>query len=173
MRRLLCTGAVVLAATLLGAGHADASHLRYSSISAQATGGDSYTFSFSTGQAGCATVGNAFTSPLLLQFIEVDTLAPKMISVEHVAAPMGKAPAAATTVAASEQPRKFFKLKGVDGGSGIVGLQISPREGKVWGWRDFVPSFSAPIRQKTVKVRIADAAGNVSDWFVVSVSRLR
>jgi hypothetical protein len=28
-------------------------------------------------------------------------------------------------------------------------------------------------RQKTVRVRIADAAGNVSDWFVVPVSRLR
>jgi hypothetical protein len=96
----------------------------------------------------------------------VDTKAPAVISVEHVAAP--KAPAAVVP----EQRRKFFRLKGVDGGSGIVSLQLAPREGKTWAWRPFVTSFSAPLRQKTVRVRLADAAGNVSDWFVVPVSRL-
>jgi hypothetical protein len=67
MRRLLFTGLVLLSAATF-VGPAGASHLRYSSISAQATGGDSYQFSFSMGQAGCATVGNAFSGILQLDY---------------------------------------------------------------------------------------------------------
>ena len=51
---------------VLGLGHAiqdaSASHLRYSSISAQAIGETAYAVTFSEGQAGCASVGNSFAA---------------------------------------------------------------------------------------------------------------
>jgi hypothetical protein len=104
---------------------------------------------------------------------DVDTKAPEILRVDNVASPV-KAPAAATTAAKSAPTRrKFFRVSGSDGGSGIVALQISPRAGKTWGWRSFVPKFSAPLKEKTVKVRIQDRAGNVSGWFVVPVTAVR
>jgi hypothetical protein len=104
---------------------------------------------------------------------DVDTKAPEILRVDNVASPV-KAPAAETT-AAKPAPalRKFFQVSGSDGGSGIAQMQISPRTGKTWGWRSFVTKFSAPLKQKTVKVRIQDKAGNVSDWFVVPVTVVR
>jgi hypothetical protein len=104
---------------------------------------------------------------------DVDTKAPEILRVDNDASPV-KAPAAESTAAKPAPPlRKFFQVSGSDGGSGIVALQISPRAGKTWGWRSFVPKFSAPLKQKTVKVRIQDKAGNVSDWFVVPVTAVK
>jgi hypothetical protein len=104
---------------------------------------------------------------------DVDTKAPQILRVDNVASPI-KAPAAETTAAKpAPRLRKFFRVSGSDGGSGIAQMQISPRAGKTWGWRSFVTKFSAPLKQKTVKVRIQDKAGNVSDWFVVPVTVVR
>jgi hypothetical protein len=296
VRQLLLLGVALVAAAAF-AGQAGASHLRYSSISAQSTGGDSYSFTFSTGSAGCGTIGTSL-SVLLLAFGDTDTAEPEGLvsatqcvglfqwqygpaTVDHTysstlhgqtvtassdgscrvtlrntpfnctmrsevsfvvgtgdstptmsvppvvccktgttctfsvpasdvdgdpirwrmstnsemggtANPGGMSVNASTglvtwdTSAAADGlwaanitveelggTRKFFQLKGVDGGSGIVSLQVSPRDGKTWAWRSFVARFSAPLRQSSVRVRIADAAGNVSDWFVVPVKRLR
>jgi hypothetical protein len=101
--------------------------------------------------------------------LTVDTKAPDVLSVVHVSAPK-KTAAADPPV---DQPRKFFQVKGSDGGSGIVSMQVAPTAGKTWAWRSFVTKFSAPLKQKTVRVRIRDAAGNVSDWFVVPVTTAR
>lgn len=57
MKPLLLMGlALLTAATFVGT--AGASHIRYSSISAQSTGGDAYTFNFSMGRRSCATIGD-------------------------------------------------------------------------------------------------------------------
>ncbi|MEA2922728.1 MAG: hypothetical protein QOF07_2693, partial [Bradyrhizobium sp.] len=99
----------------------------------------------------------------------VDTKAPTLISVDQI-----RAPRAAHSAATKDDPlRKWFELSGVDAGSGITQLQIAPRPGVAWNWRSFVTNFSAPIHQKTVRVRIADAAGNISGWFVVPVTRAK
>jgi hypothetical protein len=99
----------------------------------------------------------------------VDTKAPTLLSVDHVHAPS----AVDSAVLRNDPQRKWFTVRGVDAGSGITQLQIEPRAGVIWNWRSFVTSFSAPIRKKTVRVRIADAAGNVSGWFVVPVSHIK
>lgn len=98
----------------------------------------------------------------------VDTKAPSLLALVHVRPPTAKLAASFP----SRSYRKFFELQGVDAGSGIVSMQVSPRNGKTWAWRSFIPDFSAPLRQKTVRVRVADAAGNVSDWFVAPVTSL-
>jgi hypothetical protein len=96
----------------------------------------------------------------------VDTKAPTLINVVQVRAPAGQSPA----IAKSERGRSWFQLTGSDGGSGITQLQIAPRAGTTWRWRSLVVAFSAPIHRHTIRVRIADAAGNVSGWFLVPVT---
>ena len=69
--------------------------------------------------------------------------------------------------------RVWMKLVGTDSGSGVYSLQLSPYVGKVWAWRTARAVFSAPTNRVTIRVRIADQAGNVSGWMTVKLPRAR
>ena len=68
--------------------------------------------------------------------------------------------------------RYFIRLEGIDEETGIQSLQLSPKAGVDWRWRGILTNFSALVTGKTVRVRVADAAGNTSDWLVVPLKKL-
>jgi hypothetical protein len=98
----------------------------------------------------------------------VDTRAPSVVEAVVVPRPATAPPPFRTDVPPT---RRFFRLVGRDGGSGIKALQLSPRPGVTWAWRPFIERFSAPVRGDSIDVRVLDRAGNVSPWFTVPVAR--
>jgi hypothetical protein len=67
--------------------------------------------------------------------------------------------------------RYFIRLEGLDEETGIQSLQLSPKAGVEWRWRGILTNFSARVTGKTVRVRVADGAGNTSDWLVVPLKK--
>ena len=104
--------------------------------------------------------------------VSIDTIAPTLLSAVRVARTDGRI-TPTSQLRGRGMRRVWMKLVGTDSGSGVYSLQLSPSPGKVWAWRTARPAFSAPTNRDTIRVRIADQAGNVSGWMTVKLSRTR
>jgi hypothetical protein len=66
-------------------------------------------------------------------------------------------------------PRRWLKLPGVDGFSGLNALQIASDRKHPCRWRPFLPSISYRLRGTTIYLRIEDRVGNISPWYPIRV----
>jgi hypothetical protein len=66
-------------------------------------------------------------------------------------------------------PRRWLRLPGIDGFSGLNALQIARDPKHPCEWRPFLPAISYRLRGTTIYLRIEDRVGNISPWYKIRV----
>ena len=78
-----------------------------------------------------------------------------------------KAFAAAHPIYCGAARRRWLRIPGVDGFSGLNAVQIATDIRHPCGWRPYLPTISYRAPGKVIYLRIEDRVGNVSRWYRV------
>ena len=103
--------------------------------------------------------------------VVVDTIKPRLLRAILTPRVVRSTRSLASVSVKVGRNRYFIRLEGLDEETGIQSLQLSPKSGVEWRWRGILTDFSARVTGKTVRVRVADGAGNTSDWLVVPLKK--
>lgn len=103
---------------------------------------------------------------------ELPTLAPTPIAARTAARSivLAKTVAADGTIYCGAAPRRWLRLPGADGFSGLNALQIASDPSHPCAWRPYLPTISYRLPGRVIYVRIEDRVGNVSDWYRLRTS---
>jgi hypothetical protein len=64
-------------------------------------------------------------------------------------------------------PRRWLRIPGADGFSGLNAVQIATNVNHPCGWRPYLPTLSYRAPGKVIFLRIEDRVGNISRWYRV------
>jgi hypothetical protein len=103
--------------------------------------------------------------------VVVDTIKPRLLRAVLNPKVVRSTRSVTSVPATVGRKRYFIRLEGLDEETGIQSLQLSPKPGVEWRWRGTLTNFSARTTGKTIRVRVADGAGNTSDWLVVALKK--
>ena len=78
-----------------------------------------------------------------------------------------KAFAAAHPIYCGAARRRWLRIPGVDGFSGLNAVQIATNIRHPCGWRPYLPTISYRAPGKVIYLRIEDRVGNISRWYRV------
>ena len=71
------------------------------------------------------------------------------------------------TIYCGAAPRRWLKLPGTDGFSGLNAVQIASNRAHPCAWRPYLPALSYRLPGKVVWLRVEDRVGNISKWYRV------
>jgi hypothetical protein len=102
---------------------------------------------------------------------ELPSLKPKPMTARAAArnAVVLRTAAAYGTIYCGAAPRRWLRLPGADGFSGLNAVQIASNPAHPCGWRPYLPTMSYRVPGHVLYVRIEDRVGNVSDWYRLKV----
>jgi len=100
---------------------------------------------------------------------ELPTLTPKPMTERAAAssATVIRRAAAYGTIYCGAAPRRWLRLPGADGLSGLNAVQIASNRAHPCGWRPYLPTISYRLPGHVIYIRIEDRVGNVSHWYRV------
>ena len=61
--------------------------------------------------------------------------------------------------------RRWLRIPGADGFSGLNAVQIATDIRHPFGWRPYLPTISCRAPGKVIYLRIEDRVGNISRWY--------
>jgi hypothetical protein len=98
---------------------------------------------------------------------ELPTLTPKPMTGRAAArsAVVIRRAAAYGTIYCGAAPRRWLRLPGADGLSGLNAVQIASSRAHPCGWRPYLPTISYRLPGHVIYIRIEDRVGNVSGWY--------
>jgi hypothetical protein len=98
---------------------------------------------------------------------ELPTLRPVFMRREPKAPRRLKVVAAARPIYCGSARRRWLRIPGADGFSGLNAVQIATDIRHPCGWRPYLPTISYRAPGKVIYLRIEDRVGNISRWYRV------
>ena len=102
---------------------------------------------------------------------ELPVLTPTFLGIGRTPPRGTPTPTAATAPYCGGASRRWLRIGGTDGFSGLNAVQVASDPAHPCGWRPFLPTFSYRLPGRVIFVRIEDRVGNISAWYRVRTLR--
>jgi hypothetical protein len=102
---------------------------------------------------------------------ELPVLTPKFLRIGRTPGNGARPGRAAQTSYCGGAARRWLRIGGRDGFSGLNAVQVASHPDHPCAWRPFLPTFSYRLPGRVIYVRVEDRVGNVSPWYRVRTRR--